>query len=433
MPYIPAAEPVVAAAKPKSASKYVSYDDDEFEGLHTTHAEREKPVEASEPLQQCTSLPSLSSSYVSLYSHSPPPSDPSLFWQYYCFPYLVARYARFNLVSPFPVKPAAVPMPLAYNYIVEIGSTLFLVAFALNYMIGRKTNEKIASTFARTFRELFSSEFSVVGTNGAVLVKESQHTFRLNATGRSHVQGIQVNLRLARRQDLLARLYNQFWTPGRDLVDIQIAMNEEALDTIVFALSKNRDARDITKSFPDLSAYTKSVKIPQEQPKTESTLDSAVWTAMAETKEIVPLLFDASTKTILNRYKEQVRLVHITDQYSEHKEYKKVLQLVFYMPPIDRMEELRSLMKMTFHMIDTLAKTKLPATVKQTIEKARAKVVTDEQKEAMEQRKEELEKQKLEKRREKMKNMNANERADFEEKEKARKMNKRMKKVAIKA
>jgi len=324
-------------------------------------------------------------------------------------------------------------MPLAYNYLVEIGSTVFLVLFAINYMIGRKTNESIASVFARTYRDIFSSEFSVVGTNGAVLVKESQHTFRLNATGRANVQGVQVNLRLSRRHDLLARLYNQFWTSGRDLVDIQIAMNEDALDTIVFALAKNRDARDITKAFPDLSGFTKSVKIPQESPKTEATLDSAVWTAMAEAKEIVPLLFDASTRTILNRYKDQVRLVHITDQYSEHKEYKKVLQLVFYLPPVERMEELRTLLKMTFHLADTLAKTKVPPTVKQAIEKARAKVLTDEQKEAIEQRKEELEKQKLEKRREKMKNMDANERADFEEKERLRKMNKRMKKVAIKA
>ena len=315
----------------------------------------------------------------------------------------------------------------------EIGSSIFLVAFAVNYMIGRKTNEKVASTFARTFRDLFSSEFSVVGTNGAVLVKESQHTFRLNATGRAYVQGIQVNLRLARRHDLLARLYNQFWVPGRDLVDIQIAMNEEHMESIVFGLSKNRDAREITKAFPDLSAYTKSIKIPQDQPKTEATLDASVWTAMAEVKEILPLLFDTSSKTILNRYKDYVRLVHITDQYSEHKEYKKVLQLVFYLPPADRIEELRSLLKMTFHLIDTIAKVKLPPQIKQSIEKARSKILTDEQKEAMEQRKEELEKQKLEKRREKMKNMDANERADFEEKEKARKLNKRMKKVAIKA
>mgnify|MGYP006983776102 FL=1 len=43
-----------------------------------------------------------------------------------------------------------------------------------------------------------------------------------------------------------------------------------------------------------------------------------------------------------------------------------------------------------------------------------------------------MEAKKLEKRREQMKNMDANERAAFEEKERQRKMNKKMKKMTVK-
>ena len=330
------------------------------------------------------------------------------------------------------VAPSA-PTPLPINYLVEIGSAIFLVLFAVNYVIGRKENEKIASAFARTFRDLFASEFSVVGINGAVLVKESQHTFRLNATGRQNVQGIQANLRLSRRQDLVARIYNKLWAPNPDTLDIQVAMNEDAMDSIVFALTKNRDARALTKEFPDLTAYTKSVKIPQEAPKTEATMDSNLWTAMAESKDVFGILFDHATRVTLNRYKEQIRFVHVTDKYSEHKENKKVLHVVFYLPPIERMEELRTLLKMTFHLIDLVAKAKLSPTTKAAIEKARSKIVTDEQKEKEEQRREEAEQRKIEKRREKMKGMDANAAADFEDKERARKMNKKIKKMSIKA
>lgn len=323
--------------------------------------------------------------------------------------------------------------PFKWNWIVEVASIGFLILFLINYIVGRKANEKIASTFARTYRDLFASEFTIVGVNGAVLVKESQHTFRLNGTGRSFVKGIQANLRLQRRHDLVGLLYSRFWSPARDLVDIQVAMNDDALDSIVFALTKNRDAREVAKDFADLALYTKSVKIPQDGPKSDATLDGDVWTALAESKEITTLVLDSATRATLNKFKDSVRLVHVTDQYSGHKEYKKVLHIVFYLPPVERMEELRTLMKMTFHLIDHVAKLQLPVAVKQTIEKARAKVVSEEKKEELEAAKEKREQEKLEKRREKMKNMDANERADFEEKERQRKMNKRMKKMSVKA
>lgn len=308
-----------------------------------------------------------------------------------------------------------------------------MVGFLITYITGRKSNEKIASTFARTFRELFASEFTVVGVNGAVLVKESQHTFRMNGTGRAFVKGIQVNLRLERRHDLVGRLYSRFWAPARDLVDIRVAMNDDALDSVVFALTKNREAREVQKEFADISSYTKSVKIAQETPKSDATLDTDIWTAFAEAKELTTLVLDSATRATLNKYKDAVRLVHITDQYDGHKEYKKVLHVVLYLPPLDRMEELRTLLRMVFHLVDHVAKFQIPANIKQGIEKARTKVMSEEKKEELELAQEKREEEKLQKRREKMKNMDANERADFEEKERQRKMNKRMKKLSVKA
>jgi len=54
VPFIPDAAPVHESKKPQSSSKYVSYDDEEFEGLHATHVEREKELEVAQPLEQCT-------------------------------------------------------------------------------------------------------------------------------------------------------------------------------------------------------------------------------------------------------------------------------------------------------------------------------------------------------------------------------------------
>lgn len=321
-------------------------------------------------------------------------------------------------------------VPFAYNWLVEIAGSAFLVAFGVNYLIGRRTNENLASNFGRTFREMIQSEFAVVGANGALLTKESQHTYRMNASGRKNCQGIQMNVRLRRRQDLLALLYGTFWAPTKDLIDIQIAMNNDTLDSVIFGLAKNRDARDLLKEFPDLQHYTKTLKIPQDVSKgDDANLSTDVWTAYGETKQVLPIL-DAPSRVAINKLKEYVRLIHITDQY-EHKEYKKVLHLIFVLPEPSKVEELRPLLKMTFHLIDQVASFRLLPATKNVVDAERAKVMTEEKKEALEAKKEALEKAQLEKRRAKMANMDANQRAEFEEKERQRKMHKKIKKISI--
>ena len=80
-------------------------------------------------------------------------------------------------------------------YALEIGYVVVLVSYGINYFIGRKANEHIASQWARNYRDIFATQFAQVGLD-ALLVKESAHAFRMQAYGRVHCHGLQANLRV---------------------------------------------------------------------------------------------------------------------------------------------------------------------------------------------------------------------------------------------
>lgn len=50
---------------------------------------------------------------------------------------------------------------------------------------------------ATEFKEMFNNEFTSVGENNAILIRESQHTYRMICTGRANCIGLQVNLRVS--------------------------------------------------------------------------------------------------------------------------------------------------------------------------------------------------------------------------------------------
>ncbi|XP_049850984.1 uncharacterized protein LOC126324520 [Schistocerca gregaria] len=250
--------------------------------------------------------------------------------------------------------PDPVPAPTGKNYLFEICMIIFIILYIIRYYIGQHQNESLAIIWMHSCLPLLFEQFSRVGGENATLVKESQSTFRLTCTGRVHCIGLQINLILLSRQDIFSLLYSTFFL-GRDLVTIQVAMNEDALSPFVFAIIKNLDCHMVINSFPNLSSCTKPIK------SHYSGLDDSTWSVLSNCKKVVPQIITSGLKSFLNNFGAFVKLIYITNQYA-HETYKKVLHFIFEMPKKDDMKTMEPILAMVLSLIDLVSKIKVSET-----------------------------------------------------------------------
>ncbi len=129
---------------------------------------------------------------------------------------------------PQTINIAKVPAHLSRNwenYLLEILMCAGIVVYFLNFFTGKSRNARIAGTWFDTHRALLESNFALVGDDGAKevekidtpLVKESEHGFTLWCSGRIGCQGMLVEIRLLKRQDLVSVIAN-LMKPSHDQV-----------------------------------------------------------------------------------------------------------------------------------------------------------------------------------------------------------------------
>ncbi|XP_072795508.1 PAT complex subunit CCDC47 isoform X2 [Vicugna pacos] len=245
------------------------------------------------------------------------------------------------------------------SYYLEILMVTGLLAYIMNYIIGKNKNSRLAQAWFNTHRELLESNFTLVGDDGTnkeatstgKLNQENEHIYNLWCSGRVCCEGMLIQLRFLKRQDLL-NVLARMMRPVSDQVS-------------EFCSDKPKSGAKY--GLPDSLAI------------------------LSEMGEVTDGMMDTKMVHFLTHYADKIESVHFSDQFSGPKimqeegqplklpETKRTLLFTFNVPgsgntyPKD-MEALLPLMNMVIYSIDKAKKFRLNREGKQKADKNRARV-----------------------------------------------------------
>ncbi|XP_007958101.1 PAT complex subunit CCDC47 [Orycteropus afer afer] len=239
------------------------------------------------------------------------------------------------------------------SYYLEILMVTGLLAYIMNYIIGKNKNSRLAQAWFNTHRELLESNFTLV-------VSEP-----------------------------LMRCVLKAWRDSQRCVvgaQIKVTMNDEDMDTYVFAVGTRKALVRLQKEMQDLSEFC------SDKPKSGAKYglpDSLA--ILSEMGEVTEGMMDTKMVHFLTHYADKIESVHFSDQFSGPKimqeegqplklpDTKRTLLFTFNVPgsgntyPKD-MEALLPLMNMVIYSIDKAKKFRLNREGKQKADKNRARV-----------------------------------------------------------
>ncbi|XP_072042113.1 PAT complex subunit CCDC47-like [Amphiura filiformis] len=315
-----------------------------------------------------------------------------------------------------------VPMHLRNNwdsYYLELLMIAGIAAYLLNYMNGKSKNQKLASAWFNSHKDLLESNFALVGDDGqsstdtsaapVTLVKESENRYMLWCSGRVCCEGMLVELKLLKRQDLISVMARTM-KPATDEIKITVTMNKEDMDSIVLFVGTKKAASRMGKEMQDLSLYC------TDRRSGDKYNLSSSFSVLSEMGEVINGILDNKVIACLSDRENMFDYLHISDQFSGPKpsteeeqptkmpETKKVLIFNFKFPSGSRgtvkdMENMLPLMKMVVYCMDKVKRFRLSREGKLKADRARAKVSESYMKLAHSQRQEAAQQRREEKRR----------------------------------
>ncbi|XP_005104828.1 coiled-coil domain-containing protein 47 [Aplysia californica] len=330
-----------------------------------------------------------------------------------------------------------------------------LAVYFLNFLAGKNKNCKLATAWLTAHRELLETQFSIVGDDGVakevtsgVLMKESENVYALWCSGRSCVEGMLVELKLLKRQDLINFLLRIF-KPASDQIVVKVDIDEGKMDNFVFAIAQKRSAAKLHKDMNDLSQFAEKKSI-------EKFDIPSSYQLLSEIGEGTAAVLDKKVCQVLTKYEGVIEYIHVSDQYSGLKvqedtqptkmpETKPCLLFCFTVPGKGRtravdMENLKPLMQLVFYCVDKVARLQLSKEARFKAEKNRQKAAELFIKAAHSQRQELAQQRREEKKRAEKEKLMAEEDPDrarkLEERESRRESKKKqpkMKMMKIKA
>uniref|UniRef100_A0A0K8T3E1 PAT complex subunit CCDC47 n=1 Tax=Lygus hesperus TaxID=30085 RepID=A0A0K8T3E1_LYGHE len=107
------------------------------------------------------------------------------------------------------------PVPVHFrsnwdSFYLEMLMIAGLVVYFINFFSGKSKNSKMANLWYTTHKTVLEDNFSLVGDDGKMeienrgLIKESEHMYTLWCSGRTCCEGMLVELKFLKRQDLVA-------------------------------------------------------------------------------------------------------------------------------------------------------------------------------------------------------------------------------------
>ena len=240
------------------------------------------------------------------------------------------------------------------------------------------------------------SNFALVGDDGAKniadietqLVKDSEHQFSLWCSGRIGCEGVLIEVKLLKRQDLVNVISNLMKSGSNDQVQIRVNMNPDEMDSFVFALANKRAAAKMSKEMSDINTFC-----PERRPIADKFGLPEKFVLMSEISEVSTALIDPKLVAMLNKFPDHIESVHFSDQFTGHKsgddqqqqssaelpEAKKVMIFTFNIltkdTPIDEAtDNMKPLMLLVFYFMDKMKRFRLSREAKHKAEKNRSKV-----------------------------------------------------------
>ncbi|KAK3109192.1 hypothetical protein FSP39_025062 [Pinctada imbricata] len=318
----------------------------------------------------------------------------------------------------FKIKPADVPQYLQTrwdSFYMEILMLAGLGVYFLNFLQGKNKNHRLAQTWLSAHKDILDANFSIVGDDGTskevqggTLMKESENVYALWCSGRSCVEGMLVELKFLKRQDLISTIAGMF-KPASDQIQIQVDLDQKVMDKFVFAIAQKRSATKLHKDMVDLSQFT-------EKKNVDRKVDiPSCFQVMSEIGEATNAILDKKVCQVLQKYESCVEYMHFSDQFAGIKSQeegtpsklplgKPVLSFCFNVPgkgkskPSD-MEEMKPLLQLVIYCVDKISRMQLSKEARNKAEKNRQKAEEEYERMTHAQRQEAAQARREEKRR----------------------------------
>merc|ERR1711936_899130 len=251
-----------------------------------------------------------------------------------------------------------------------------IVIYFLNFFTGKSKNQKMANQLFNAHRNSLESQFSLVGDDGTKnleeiqepLIKESENLFRFWCSGRICCEGMLVELRLLKRQDLVGVISN-FMKPAHDQIHVRVDMSPEDMDSFIFCIASKKSSLRLSKEMADLATYC-----PERRPADKFDLPSNYF-VMSEVAEVASAMLDAKIVSMFRKFPDVIDTIHFSDQFTGPKptddqqplelpQGKQVLIFVFNLLTKDKtleqaIEETKPLMQLVFYCMDKVKRYKL--------------------------------------------------------------------------
>ncbi|XP_065565339.1 PAT complex subunit CCDC47-like isoform X1 [Artemia franciscana] len=214
---------------------------------------------------------------------------------------------------------AQVPHHLRPNwdsFVLELLILAGLVVYFINFFLGRSKNQRITSMWLEVNRTVLDENFSLIGDDGKLdienpgFIKDAEHLYSLWCSGRVCCEGMLVELKLLKRQDLVS-IIQYMLKPKEDTIQMTVKLDD--MDSFVMCLAKKKVASVFSKDMTDISTYC------PERKSAEKLNVPSNYLLMSEIGEASTALIDQRVVSFLNKYPEVIESIHISDQYSGNK------------------------------------------------------------------------------------------------------------------
>ncbi|PAA80029.1 hypothetical protein BOX15_Mlig029838g1 [Macrostomum lignano] len=220
---------------------------------------------------------------------------------------------------------AKIPVPLTTNwdsYYLELITLTALAVYFLNFIVGKSKNAKLANAWFVAHKDYLESEFHIVGDDGKSkevasspegLMRDSENTYSLWCTGRQHVDGMLVELRFIKRQDLVS-LVAKLFRPSNDQLLIKLVLDDSSdWDNFVLAIVQRRRSGQLIRDHSDLSQFCSDRRC-QLDGKPFTLPDSL--TILAEDAEVAEHVIDRRVANVLKQFESCLDHLIVSDMYS---------------------------------------------------------------------------------------------------------------------
>merc|ERR1712098_388070 len=204
------------------------------------------------------------------------------------------------------------------------------------------------------------------------LIKEGENIFRFWCSGRICVEGMLVELKLLKRQDLVGVISN-IMKPSHDQIHIRVDMSPEDMDSFIFCIANKKSSLRLSKEMNDLATYC-----PERRPADKFDVPGN-YLIMSEVAEVASAMLDAKLISMFKKFPDAIDTIHFSDQFTGPKpaddqqplelpQGKKVLIFVFNLLQgknktlEEAIEETKPMMQLVFYCLDKVRRYKLTRT-----------------------------------------------------------------------